>query len=98
MTDLLTYFIHFGLLGKGRRPGWQGRPPCMMCLNMNDREKGPPGPPPPSPGPPPPPAGPPPPLAGPPPPPLGPQGPPPPPAGPPGGGGGGGGRGNIPGG
>ena len=39
MTNLLTYFTHFGLLGKGRRPGWQGRPPYMMCLNINDREK-----------------------------------------------------------
>ena len=36
MTDLLMYLVQLGLFGNGVCPGWQGRPPCMMHLNMNE--------------------------------------------------------------
>ena len=38
MSDLLINVVNLGLLGKGCCPGWQGHPPCKMCLYMNVRE------------------------------------------------------------
>lgn len=38
MRDLFRYLTHLGLFGKGCCPGWQGRPPCITCLNMNNCE------------------------------------------------------------